>query len=158
MGPPVKMSANSGQAPRRSPYPALRRRCGTGGASRRRTGSRRGDTGKGIHGQDGYKCNARNRRRALLRRLQAAETLGGANVICTDKTGTLTENEMTVQHIWLPSGALEVSGTGYAPEGVFQVSGESIDVQRRQDLLDLLLGRNINPDLEPALVALLIPD
>ncbi len=78
------------------------------------------------------------RRRALLRRLQAAETLGGATVICTDKTGTLTENEMTVQHIWLPSGALEVSGTGYAPEGVFQASGESIDVQRRRDLLDLL--------------------
>jgi Ca2+-transporting ATPase len=78
------------------------------------------------------------RHRALLRRLQAAETLGGATVICTDKTGTLTENKMTVQHIWLPSGTLRVSGTGYAPKGEFQASGKTIDVRQRQDLLDLL--------------------
>ncbi|KPL07964.1 hypothetical protein AMJ71_08575, partial [candidate division TA06 bacterium SM1_40] len=50
------------------------------------------------------------RRSALLRRLQAAETLGAATVICTDKTGTLTKNEMTVQRIWLPSRGLEVTG------------------------------------------------
>jgi len=48
------------------------------------------------------------RRRALLRRLQAAETLGAATVICTDKTGTLTQNQMTVQRIWLPSGNIHV--------------------------------------------------
>jgi Ca2+-transporting ATPase len=78
------------------------------------------------------------RRRALLRRLQAAETLGGATVICTDKTGTLTENKMMVQHVWLPSGAFEVSGTGYAPQGDFRESGKIVDVQQRQDLLSLL--------------------
>ena len=48
------------------------------------------------------------RRRALLRRLQAAETLGAATVIGTDKTGTLTQNQMTVQRIWLPSGNIHV--------------------------------------------------
>ena len=79
------------------------------------------------------------RRRALLRRLQAAETLGGATVICTDKTGTLTENKMAVQHIWQPGGALQVSGTGYAPEGNFQAAGNIIDVRQRQDTLDLLV-------------------
>jgi Ca2+-transporting ATPase len=78
------------------------------------------------------------RRRALLRRLQAAETLGGATVICTDKTGTLTENKMSLQHIWLPSGSVQVTGTGYSPEGDFRDAGESIDPGMRPDLLALL--------------------
>jgi Ca2+-transporting ATPase len=78
------------------------------------------------------------RRRALLRRLQAAETLGGATVICTDKTGTLTKNEMTVEHIWLPGGAVQVTGTGYAPEGEFRAAGQIVEMQQRQDLLNLL--------------------
>ena len=78
------------------------------------------------------------RRRALLRRLQAAETLGAATVICTDKTGTLTQNEMTVTHIWLPSGELAVTGVGYDPKGLFQEQGHNIDCRRRPDLLALL--------------------
>ena len=78
------------------------------------------------------------RRRALLRRLQAAETLGGATVICTDKTGTLTENKMAVQHIWLPGGSFEVSATGYAPDGDFRAFDRTIDAQQHEDLLDLL--------------------
>ena len=65
-------------------------------------------------------------RKALLRRLQAAETLGAATVICTDKTGTLTQNEMTVRRVWVPSGILEVTGVGYAPD-----SG-SFDDRRRE--------------------------
>lgn len=77
-------------------------------------------------------------RRALLRRLQAAETLGAATVICTDKTGTLTQNEMTVQRIWLPAGEIEVSGTGYAPSGDFGVNGHKIAPDNRHDLLTLL--------------------
>jgi Ca2+-transporting ATPase len=77
-------------------------------------------------------------RRALLRRLQAAETLGAATVICTDKTGTLTQNEMTVQRIWLPSSRVEVTGVGYAPSGHFDIDGHKIDHRSRPDLLALL--------------------
>jgi Ca2+-transporting ATPase len=78
------------------------------------------------------------RRRALLRRLQAAETLGAATVICTDKTGTLTQNEMTVQRIWVPSGEITVTGIGYDPAGHFEREGKKIDYHKRQDLLALL--------------------
>lgn len=57
------------------------------------------------------------RRHALIKRLSAVETLGCTSVICTDKTGTLTQNEMTVRDIWTPTGIWSVTGTGYAPEG-----------------------------------------
>ncbi len=54
------------------------------------------------------------RRRAVVRRLPAVETLGGATVVCTDKTGTLTENKMTVQHLWTPGRQLDIPADGEA--------------------------------------------
>ncbi|RRS32408.1 MAG: ATPase [Epsilonproteobacteria bacterium (ex Lamellibrachia satsuma)] len=78
------------------------------------------------------------RQKALLRRLQAAEALGSANVICTDKTGTLTQNQMTVQKIWLFNGAVEVTGSGYDPKGHFEKDKKKIDYKERKDLLELL--------------------
>ena len=57
------------------------------------------------------------RQNALARRLQAIETLGAASVICTDKTGTLTENKMTATRIWTPDQLFQVTGTGYDPAG-----------------------------------------
>ena len=66
-------------------------------------------------------------RHALVRRLSSVETLGETTVICTDKTGTLTENEMTVQRVWTPAGEVAVEGTGYEPFGRFRVDGHVID-------------------------------
>ena len=57
------------------------------------------------------------RRNALVRRLPAVETLGSTSVICSDKTGTLTKDEMTVRNLYVAGHMIEVSGTGYEPQG-----------------------------------------
>jgi len=68
------------------------------------------------------------RRRALMRRLAAVETLGSTSVICTDKTGTLTRDEMTVRRLYVAGRFVDVAGSGYVPEGAFSIDGEVLDV------------------------------
>ena len=79
------------------------------------------------------------RRRALLRTLSAAETLGSATVICTDKTGTLTRNEMTLREVWLRSGSWSTTGTGYDPEGSFEINPSANGDPPSSDLYALLV-------------------
>jgi magnesium-transporting ATPase (P-type) len=75
------------------------------------------------------------RRNAIVRRLPAVETLGSVTVISSDKTGTLTKNEMTAVRAILPMRVIEVSGAGYAPEGGFSAGGEPVDPATADDLL-----------------------
>ena len=67
------------------------------------------------------------RHRAVLRRLPAVEALGSVSVICTDKTGTLTRNEMTAVRVMLPGETLQVQGAGYAPLGGFSKDDQAVD-------------------------------
>ena len=78
------------------------------------------------------------RHNALARRLQAVETLGAASVICTDKTGTLTENKMTAARIWAAGKDYIVTGTGYDPTGHIERNGSPVLAADDTDLADLL--------------------
>lgn len=76
------------------------------------------------------------KRNALMRRLHAVETLGSTSVICSDKTGTLTRDEMTVRRAFVDGQLLEVSGAGYAPTGDFTHDGQPADGPALRALLE----------------------
>jgi P-type Ca2+ transporter type 2C len=85
------------------------------------------------------------RRRALVRKLAAVETLGSTNVICTDKTGTLTVGQMTARALYVAGQSYEVTGEGYGPEGEVRFEGKKVEAPHTAPLLELatvLLGCN----------------
>jgi len=80
------------------------------------------------------------RKNAVIKKLSSVETLGSTNVICTDKTGTLTKNEITVKYIWFDGHQYEVSGVGYEPEGdILDSKGKKLtqrDIEKIEIMLD----------------------
>jgi Ca2+-transporting ATPase len=77
-------------------------------------------------------------RHAIIRKLPAVEALGCATVICSDKTGTLTKNEMTVQSIYADDKIFKITGVGYAPQGEFQLDGTKVNPVDYSGLINVL--------------------
>jgi Ca2+-transporting ATPase len=88
------------------------------------------------------------RRHALIRKLSSVETLGSATVICSDKTGTLTQNEMTVTRLWSDGHFVSVTGSGYTPEGDFMIDGESISLKDYPSFKTALWLGTLNNDAQ----------
>jgi P-type Ca2+ transporter type 2C len=86
------------------------------------------------------------KRHALIRKLSSVETLGSATVICSDKTGTLTQNEMTVTRLWADGQFVDVTGTGYVPEGEFRVDGKTVDINKYPAIQTVLWLGLLNND------------
>jgi potassium/sodium efflux P-type ATPase len=87
----------------------------------------------------------------LVKRLSAVQTLGSVTVICTDKTGTITKGEMTVEKLWVKGQTVEVSGVGYNPTGDFALNGkalkagETMGVEKLLEIAALCNGAKIEP-------------
>ena len=86
------------------------------------------------------------RRHALIRRLASVETLGSTTVICSDKTGTLTQNEMTVTRLWVDGTYINLTGGGYMPRGEFLVDDQPANLQELQAARTALWVGTLNND------------
>ncbi len=84
--------------------------------------------------------NRMAKRRAIIRKLPAVETLGSTTVVCSDKTGTLTENQMTVKEIFAGGNLFNVTGTGYNPEGKILLHDQPADLKTHDALHECLLA------------------
>ncbi|MCH8524564.1 MAG: cation-transporting P-type ATPase [Balneolales bacterium] len=87
-------------------------------------------------------------RNAIIRRLPSVETLGAVNVICSDKTGTLTRNEMTARTILTADRLYTIEGTGYAPEGSILIDGETVNPEEDTVLSQLLRAARASNNAE----------
>src|SRR5215216_6364979 len=86
------------------------------------------------------------KRHALIRKLSSVETLGSATIICSDKTGTLTQNEMTVTRLWVDGQFVNVTGTGYVPQGEFLVDDQKVELSNYPAALTALWLGLLNND------------
>ena len=88
------------------------------------------------------------KRHALIRRLASVETLGSATVICSDKTGTLTQNEMTATRLWVDGKSFELTGQGYSPNGELLLDGKPVNVSEVPAALTALWAGVLASDAE----------
>jgi len=86
------------------------------------------------------------KRHALIRRLSSVETLGSATVICSDKTGTLTQNEMTATRMWVDGEFVQITGSGYSPKGEFRLCDNPVDLTQYPASLTALWVAGLNND------------